>query len=757
MTGAAGSQADPAEIGRAFDLLVEPGGVVEIRALKVDGTKRTDSGYFNSREQFVSDAVALSGSAPGVYFTLNRIDPALLARCNNRIKRWASTTTADNNVTRLQWIPFDLDPERPAGISSTDAQHDMALSLALKLARWLTHQGVPEQSIVSADSGNGAHVLLRVDLPADHESHELVKNVLLAAAFAVDTEHVHVDQSVHNAGRILKIPGTLAAKGDHTPDRPHRLSRLLDPPERESLEVCPLAVLTNIASKLPASEPQQRSRRSGFHDVTGEWTLEQWLIKYDVEVGDPSPWQSGTKWVFAVCPWNPDHNDGSAYIVRFASGALGAGCHHNGCTDKDWRALRVLFEPDAYSESKIANDIEGAPPSEMAIFDSVGHLRPNLVRLSDVKTEQIRWLWPGRIALGKITLLDGDPGQLKSTITLDLAARITTGALMPDGTLGIQGGVVLVTYEDGLGDTVRPRLEAAQADLTQVVALQGVGLGNDTRLASIPDDLHAIREAASTVGAVLVVIDPLMAALSSSVNSHHDQDVRRALAPLARLAEELSVAVLVVRHLNKGQGASAMYRGGGSIGITGAARSVLLAATDPDDKSGHVLAVVKSNLSAAAAAIRYRAVEAGNGMARIEWLGRSERTADELVGPPEDQSALAQAVEFLRELLADGPVLGNDVTAAASAEGIAEKTLARAKKFLGIKPTKRKTKDGGWEWQLPEDGQASRRWPSQQEGPLRPDVAIFEESELADQAVVPVPRNLTLPEYIASLQPPHAE
>ena len=99
MTGAARSQADPAEIGRAFDLLVEPGGVVEIRALKVDRTKRTDSGYFNSREQFVSDAVALSGRAPGVYFTLNRIDPELLARRNNRIERGASTTTADNNWT----------------------------------------------------------------------------------------------------------------------------------------------------------------------------------------------------------------------------------------------------------------------------------------------------------------------------------------------------------------------------------------------------------------------------------------------------------------------------------------------------------------------------------------------------------------------------------------------------------------------------------------------------------------------------------
>jgi len=708
------SKADPVTIRRAFDLLVEPGGVVEIRALRVQGGKRTDSGYFNDREKFVSAAEELSGIAPGIYFTLNQIDPALIGFDENKIKKSAVTTTADRNVTQLRWIPFDLDPERPSGISSTDEQHNLALDLVPRLVNWLQDQGVPTESLVSADSGNGAHVLLHVDLPATSESHQLVRQVLRAAAFAVDTEYVHVDLSVHNAARILKIPGTLAAKGDNTPERPHRLSGLLDAPTRNSLVDCPTAVLTNIASKVPMPEPQSPTTRSGFHDVTSEWTLENWLTEYNVGVGPPSPWFNGTKWVFDVCPWNTEHSDRSAYIVRFDTGAIGAGCHHNGCTDKNWQDLRVLFEPNAYS--KMANYNEDAPPAETAIFKSVGDLRANLVLLSEVEPESIKWLWQGRIALGKITLLDGDPGQLKSTITLDLAARVTTGSRMPDGTDGVNGGVVLVTYEDGLADTVRPRLDAAGADSTRVTAIASVGDGNDTRLPSIPDDLNSIREAIAQVGALLVIIDPLMAALGGSVNSHHDQDVRHALAPLAQLAEESGVAVLVVRHLNKGQGLSAMYRGGGSIGITGAARSVLIAGTDPNDKDTHILSAVKSNLSAPAPSIKYRGVESDNGMAHIEWLGESALTADELVAPlptTEDQTALDVAKDFLLVFLADGPVPSKDVITAADAHGISRKTVTRAQSGLGIKPKKRNTKNGGWEWGLDEDGQQNRRMPSQ--------------------------------------------
>jgi hypothetical protein len=222
------------------------------------------------------------------------------------------------------------------------------------------------------------------------------------------------------------------------------------------------------------------------------------------------------------------------------------------------------------------------------------HLRT--VPLALVEETALRWLWPGRIPLGTITLLDGDPGLGKSLLALDLVARVTRGAAMPDGgdTLAgavegvVDGGAVLLSAEDDLAATVRPRLDAAGADLQRVLAVQTV-LTYDTAMGqevergfALPGDVPLLVAAIGEVDAKLVVIDPLMAYLDGRVNSWRDQDVRAALAPLARLAERTGVAVVILRHLTKGGSTNALYRGGGSIGIIGAARSGLLVARAPN-------------------------------------------------------------------------------------------------------------------------------------------------------------------------------
>src|SRR5262249_2417464 len=151
--------------------------------------------------------------------------------------------------------------------------------------------------------------------------------------------------------------------------------------------------------------------------------------------------------------------------------------------------------------------------------------------------------------------------------------RVTTGRAMPDDTPGLDGGIVLMSAEDDLADTIRPRLDAAKANPQRVLALQAVGeVDTETgkvqdRPGMLPRDLEAIREAVAQIDARLIVIDPLMAYLDSSVNSYRDQDVRLAFRPLAQLAQETGCAVVVVRHLNKGAGGNPLYRGGGSIGI----------------------------------------------------------------------------------------------------------------------------------------------------------------------------------------------
>jgi hypothetical protein len=332
---------------------------------------------------------------------------------------------------------------------------------------------------------------------------------------------------------------------------------------------------------------------------------------------------------------------------------------------------------------------------------------PGIVHLDSVTAETVTWLWPSFIPLGKITLLDGDPGLGKSSMALDIAARISTNSTMPDGSPSIQGGVVLLTLEDGLADTVVPRLKAMGANLSQIIALESVA-NHDGKL-RIPtiEDIDAIGQATMMVQAKLVVVDPLMAYMGGRVNSWSDQDVRGALGPLAKMAEKMKVAVLVIRHLNKSGGGQAIYRGGGSIGIIGAARSALLVAKDPDDENRRVLAGIKSNLGPLPPSLAFH-VESINGTSKIIWEGNSHHSADALLSVPaseEERSALDDAKYFILEVLSSGPVESKIVLRQARSLGISDKTLYRARHVLEI-DVKKLGYQGAWMWTL-KDGQDS--------------------------------------------------
>src|SRR5687768_15737818 len=262
--------------------------------------------------------------------------------------------------------------------------------------------------------------------------------------------------------------------------------------------------------------------------------------------------------------------------------------------------------------------------------------------------------------------MDGDPGLGKSTATADLSGRVTTGKPWPDGQAGCApAGVVLLSAEDGLGDTIRPRLEAAGADLDRVAALTGITAWDEEtgeayeRMPALPRDIPSVRSAVEQVAAAVVVIDPLMAYLGGDVNSHRDQDVRRALAPLAKMAEETGAAVLLVRHNTKGGGSNALYRGGGSIGIIGAARLGFTFARDPEDEGRVIVACTKANITAMPPSLAYRLVDAPDlGCARVEWHdGPVAYTAEDLLAASQetadDRADRNDAAGWLRSYLAE--------------------------------------------------------------------------------------------------------
>jgi len=346
------------------------------------------------------------------------------------------------------------------------------------------------------------------------------------------------------------------------------------------------------------------------------------------------------------------------------------------------------------------------PPPARA-FDASG-----LVRLSQVAPERVDWLWPGRIPFGKLTVLEGDPKGGKSTLALDIAARLSTGAPMPDGhRLAGPAVTVVMSAEDGLADTIRPRLDAAHADVTRVFAwdhelvTDDDGVQTGIRPPSLPRDVARLVNIVEELDARLVIVDVLNAFLGADVDGHRDQDIRRALTPLKMAAEQTGAAIMAIRHLNKGSG-PAIYRGGGSIGIAGAARSILVAAVDPEDETGErrVLAVTGANLAAPAPSLAYRLTsDDERGCARIDWLGVSGHTSATLLAQPvgdDDRTAVGEAEAFLRDLLGGGPVAAKEVERGARDAGVQSRTLRRAKERMGVRSLKVGF-GSSWAWSLP--------------------------------------------------------
>lgn len=209
-----------------------PGIVRELRALGIPrpyGKPFVASGWYTDFEKMANDAVVLEDrQATGVYFTLNAVNPALLACANNRIEYYVKSTTVDGDIIQRLWLPFDVDPVRPSGISSSPKELQLAWERAKKLRSWIKKnlRSYPE---ISAFSGNGFHHLCAIDLPNDDESNDYVRDVIEEAKDLLDDELVHVDRTVFNASRIWKLPGTMARKGDEVPEqgRLHRRSRLI--------------------------------------------------------------------------------------------------------------------------------------------------------------------------------------------------------------------------------------------------------------------------------------------------------------------------------------------------------------------------------------------------------------------------------------------------------------------------------------------------------------------------------------------------
>jgi hypothetical protein len=283
-------------------------------------------------------------------------------------------------------------------------------------------------------------------------------------------------------------------------------------------------------------------------------------------------------------------------------------------------------------------------------------LKPLIRKGSTVTPVVPEWHWPGWLPRGKLVVLEGDPGSGKSTVALDLAARLTGGTSLPDGTpYPLPTDVILLSAEDDVDDTTTWRLQAAGANLERIHHFEAItdDKGELTPVV-LPLNVQVLWGAIRDIKASLVIIDVLSAYLGGEVDAHKDADVRRALQPIVDMARATKTTVLLLRHLRKENSGKAIYQGNGSIGIAGVARAVHHIGYDPNDPSVRVLAPVKVNTAARPPALTFRLLaHQQHPCAYVDWGAAVELTADELLNPPDPRQGakLLFCREAIRELL----------------------------------------------------------------------------------------------------------
>ena len=654
-------------------------------------------------EELVKQAETFSG-CDGIYWGLN---PVLLSP-------WSKDRVTDQHILSRRWLFVDCDPIRPTPKSnSTGAEHEAARVVAMRIRDELGAEGWGSPAVV--DSGNGWHLYYSIDLPNDSDSKRLIKACLKALAIRFDTPEVKVDQACHDARRIAKLPGTWVRKGPHSEERPHRIARLVHVPAW--VDVVPREHLELLASKAEVKKetPRPKGRQTVYQGKLGTGADQ-----------DRSYAEAALKSEVARCA---SASAGNLNNQLFQSGAalgnlIGAGMlsreevfdallsaiRSAGANDerKDEDTLKRAIErgmeqPRERPESNgTAAKAKKAEPS--ANGKPAEEQEPVTVQASGMTIREVEWLWPGRIPLGKLTIVAGMPGLGKTFLLCDLVARVTSGSPWPDGKANAdRGSVLFISGEDDPQDTIIPRMMDAGASLDRV-RFFSPWAGGKFNLKALDLLDRAMQEADGEIR--LVAVDPPTSFVAGA-DDHKTSELRQLLTPLADWAANNRCAVVFVTHLNKGGAvkADAASRVTGSLAWVAASRAAYLMARDPEDDERRIFATIKMNLAVEPATLAYRLAGLENGRGRMEWLGVVEATADEAVNR-QGNSASKEAMDFLIEAFRirknwESEELKRD----AKENGIALRTLWRVVKKLSIRSIKCGRMDGSsyWAWTVPDD------------------------------------------------------
>lgn len=709
---------DLLEISKGIAALFPEGSLIELR---IPG-KATVVGYFRDQKK-LAEAIALrSGKVAAVYYTLNEPSPELYDDSSNKdIWVTGAAATADSQIVKRNWLLIDCDPIRvdAAGtklvdqkVSATDSEKAEAFKTLGKIYEYLKAKGWPAP--VTADSGNGYHLLYNLGgLENTPELTAVIKATLQHLAAHFDTPFVKVDTSVHNASRITKAYGSMACKGPNTDDRPHRPSRIRKVPAQTE-PVFPYQ-MNLLEDSSPAPTPAKKGIVVKSTPLVGYPESETWADKvedflnfYDLDYKPRHKEKAGYSWQLIPCPFDLTHNIGEVGVSVDDTGKMGFKCFHNSCEGKNWQTFREHMEKTTDKKFFFTTNVKEAvhPNAET---------KTSLVfeKASCIKPEVLNWLWPNRVPFSKMTLFVGHPGIGKGMATMEIAARATTATGWVDcKNTNEPMEVLIISSEDAGGDTLVPRLMAANADLTKIQIFKTAKTKDGEKAFSMDTDLPALRKTLEDNPAIkLVIVDPVMNHLGR-LKGNSEQELRSALTPLGLLATKFGLAVILVTHFNKSFNAEAIQRAGGAMGMVGAVRVAWTFTEDADTGTRQMLPL-KANVSKNTGGLEYdiesTEVEIDGQMVSVGHMvfGKAAHTSIDSVlkngsGTP---TKLALTVSWLSERLSDGEAaFMSQIIAEGNVKGHEDQIIKNAYKKLGGKSIPA-PEENEILWQLPKVGE----------------------------------------------------
>jgi len=389
--------------------------LIEVRVLG----RKTYSGYFKDVDLLIKELARYEDD--NIYFVLNDINEACYSReQKDKFYEKPKNTTSDNDIVKRSWLLIDIDSKRATGVSATNEEKNKSRIVSNKVFSYLRNIGFCEP--ICTDSGNGYHLLYKIDLPNDNDTKLLLQKFLQVLDMYFSVDGADVDKSVFNASRITKLYGTVARKGRSTYDRPHRESTLLRVPE--VLKVTPIELIKKVSDQLPEKEQPKFQNNYG----KDEFDLNSFISKHNINVTKEQNYGDGIKYILDNCFFDHSHKGNDACLFKMSSGAIGYKCFHNSCSSYKWQDVRKMFEPTAYdrnfeqNNNRVTTKIPLTPqPKE----DEKGNKFQLLSEIKTIDRSQIVSIPSGFTELdkkiigfnkGEVTLWSGKNGSAKSTV-----------------------------------------------------------------------------------------------------------------------------------------------------------------------------------------------------------------------------------------------------------------------------------------------------------------------------------------------------